>query len=107
MKRESLDTFLDLYENKYGELPIPILVGILPLASDRHSSFLHQEVPGIQVPLNIYQRMKAAGESGAKEGISIAIELINQLKGRAQGIYLMPAFNRFDYAAEIIEDTKD
>jgi methionine synthase / methylenetetrahydrofolate reductase(NADPH) len=47
--------------------------------------------------------MRAAAPEGAREGIRIAIELIEQLKTRAQGIYLMPAFNRFDHAAEIIE----
>ena len=98
-----LDDFLERYEQQYGTFPIPILVGVLPLASDRHSSFLHQEVPGINVPKSIYQRMKDAGPDGAREGIRIAIGLIQQLKQRAQGIYLMPAFNRFDYAAEIIE----
>ena len=98
-----LDTFIALYESQFGPLPIPVLVGVLPLASDRHASFLHQEVPGIYIPLPIQQRMAAAGAEGAREGIRIALELIQQLKERAQGIYLMPAFNRFDHAAEIIE----
>ncbi len=48
--------------------------------------------------------MRSAGEQGAREGIRIAIELIGKLKELAGGIYLMPAFNRFDYAAEIIEE---
>ncbi|MCD6355710.1 MAG: methylenetetrahydrofolate reductase, partial [Anaerolineaceae bacterium] len=96
-----------LYEEKYGAFPIPILVGILPLASDRHAAFLHQEIPGISIPESIQQRMKAAGEKGAQEGIRIAIELINKFKHQAQGIYLMPAFNRFDYTAEIIEAIKN
>jgi homocysteine S-methyltransferase len=47
--------------------------------------------------------MKAAGEAGARRGIQIAIELIENLKAKVQGIYLMPAFSRYDYAAEIIE----
>ncbi len=100
---DPLDHFITLYEDEYGKIPIPILVGILPLASDRHAAFLHQEVPGINIPENIHQRMRAAAPEGAREGIRIAIELIEQLKTRAQGIYLMPAFNRFDHAAEIIE----
>ena len=50
--------------------------------------------------------MKNAADDGAREGIRIAIGLADQLKIHAQGIYLMPAFNRFDYAAEIIEAIK-
>ena len=101
---EPLDKFKALYEEKYGQFPIPILVGILPLASDRHAAFLQQEVPGIHIPEPIHQLMRSAGEKSAQEGIRIAIEMISQLKERAGGIYLMPAFNRFDYAAEIIEE---
>ena len=104
---EPLDKFRALYEEKYGQFPIPILVGILPLASDRHAAFLQQEVPGIDIPESIHQLMRSAGEESAGEGIRIAIELISKLKEHAGGIYLMPAFNRFDYAAEIIEETND
>ena len=50
--------------------------------------------------------MSQAGDQGAKVGIEIALELVDALKSVAQGIYLMPAFNRFDYAAEIIESVK-
>jgi len=98
-----LDDFVTLYQQQHGVFPIPILVGVLPLASDRHAAFLHQEVPGITIPDAVHQRMRAAGENGGREGIRIAVDLIEQLKSRAQGIYLMPAFNRFDHAAEIIE----
>ena len=101
---EPLDEFKALYEEKHGQFPIPILVGVLPLASDRHAAFLQQEVPGIHIPEPIHQRMRSAGEKGAQEGIRFAIKLISKLKERAGGIYLMPAFNRFDYAAEIIEE---
>ena len=100
-----LDKFKALYEEKYGQFPIPILVGVLPLASDRHAAFLQQEVPGIDIPASIHQHMQSAGEKGAREGVRFAIKLINELKERGGGTYLMPAFNRFDYAAEIIEET--
>ncbi len=50
--------------------------------------------------------MERSGENGARTGIEIAIELIQQIKPAVQGVYLMPAFNRFDYIAEIIETVK-
>jgi len=101
-----LQDFLVLYKAMYGDYPIPILAGVLPLASARHAAFLQQEVPGIHIPEQVHARMSDAGEAGAKEGIALALELIAELKGLAQGIYLMPAFNRFDYAAEIIERSR-
>jgi homocysteine S-methyltransferase len=60
-------------------------------------------VPGIDIHQPVHEQMQAAGEHGAREGIRLAIELIAQLRTVSQGIYLMPAFNHFDYAAEIIE----
>ena len=100
---EPLERFLELYNEQHGEFPIPILAGVLPLVTARHAAFLQQEVPGIDIPEEIHQAMQQAGDSGAQTGIKLAIDLIQQLKGKAQGIYLMPPFNRFDYAAEIIE----
>jgi len=85
-----------------GQLP-PLLVGILPLVSTRHASFLHHEVPGISIPETIRTRLEDAKENAAAEGIKIAIELVEEMRPFIQGIYLMPPFNRFDYAAEIIE----
>ncbi|MBP7227782.1 MAG: bifunctional homocysteine S-methyltransferase/methylenetetrahydrofolate reductase [Longilinea sp.] len=86
-------------------IPVPILVGILPLSSARHAAFLHHEVPGINIPEELRQRMEKSGENAPRTGIEIALELIAQIRSipEARGIYIMPAFNRFDYAAEIIE----
>jgi methionine synthase I (cobalamin-dependent)/5,10-methylenetetrahydrofolate reductase len=99
--------FLKVIQESMDEpLNIPILAGVLPLANNRHANFLHQEVPGIQIPDSIRERMDRAGENGPREGVRVAVELIEQLREQVQGIYLMPAFNRFDYAAEIVEVVK-
>ncbi len=95
--------FLQFYADQYGPLPVPLLAGILPLANARHAAFLHHEVPGINIPTDLMRRMEESGENGAAVGVQIAIELIQQVRTFSQGIYLIPAFNRFDYAAEIIE----
>jgi homocysteine S-methyltransferase len=98
--------FLKTYEDQHGPLTAPILVGILPLVTDRHARFLHNEVPGISIPEEIQKRMAAAGEKGATEGAQIARELILALQEDFQGVYFMPAFNRFDMVAEIIDQIK-
>jgi homocysteine S-methyltransferase len=95
-------SFLEVYREAYGELPIPILVGILPLVSERHAAFLHHEVPGVQIPDSILRRM-AASASPAVTGVEIALEIAEALTEHVQGIYLMPALQRYDLAAEVIE----
>ena len=97
---------LEGYEAVYGALNRPILTGILPLVSKRHATFLHNEVPGVFIPEEAIQRIEAAGEEGARVGVELAVELIEGIKGWAQGIYMMPQFHRYDMAAEIIEAVK-
>ncbi|HMD88006.1 MAG TPA: bifunctional homocysteine S-methyltransferase/methylenetetrahydrofolate reductase [Anaerolineaceae bacterium] len=95
--------FIEQLTNINGPFTVPILVGILPIANSRHAAFLNHEVPGIDIPNQLYDRMKNAGDDSTHIGIEIGIELINQMKPYIQGVYLMPAFNRFDVAAEIID----
>lgn len=95
--------FLDQYVERYGPLAQPVLVGILPLYGERHARFLHNEVPGIDIAPEIFERLEAAGKDSPKEGVRIAVELVAQMRGCAGGVYLMPAFNRYDLAAEVVE----
>ena len=95
--------FIKDYEAQFGVLDIPVMVGVLPLVTDRHARFLHNEVPGIEIPDKIQDRMIRAGDEAAKEGARIAKELIMEIKDSFQGVYFIPAFNRFDMVAEIID----
>jgi homocysteine S-methyltransferase len=97
---------LDAYAEKHGKLKQPVLVGVLPLVSVRHANFLNHEVPGISIPDDTIRRLEHAGEEAAKEGVAIAVELIEQIKGWGQGVYIMPQFSRYDLIAEIIEKVK-
>ena len=103
---ELAQKLIDEYQNRYGKLMTPILGGILPLYGHRHASFLHNEVPGITIPDDLLRRIQKAGEKAPQEGIRIAVELIEQMRTWAQGIYLMPAFNRYDLAGDIVEAAK-
>ena len=98
--------FLEKYAARHPPLDRPVLVGILPLVSARHASFLHNEVPGVSIPEQARRRMEMAGEAGAKVGVELAVELIEAVKPWAQGVYLMPQFSRYDLVAEIIEKCK-
>jgi methionine synthase / methylenetetrahydrofolate reductase(NADPH) len=94
---------VEAYAAHYGPLERPLLVGILPLYGVRHAHFLHNEVPGIAIPQEIVDRLASAGDEAPLEGVRIAVELIAKVRSWAQGIYLMPAFNRYDLAAEVLE----
>jgi len=88
----------------YGEerLPVPVMIGVLPLQSSRHAEFLHNEVPGITLTDSARDRMRRAGSEGRREGIRMAQELLLELVPYADGTYLMPSFGRYEVAAEVI-----
>lgn len=98
--REILDRLLE----RTVDYDVPVLVGILPLVSERNAEFLHNEVPGISVPEEMRRRMKGKrGDQGAREGLAIAAELVAHGRGRVGGYYLMPPFGRVELALELAE----
>ena len=97
--------FLRVYQDRHGEFPVPVLIGILPLQSHRHASFLHHEVPGITLTETALERMRKAGADGRQEGVAMAQELLLQLVDapHVQGVYLMPSFGRYEVACQVLE----
>lgn len=81
---------------------IPILVGVLPLRNGRHAHFIHHEVPGMVIPAHIRERMDRAGEQGPAEGVAIGRELLAQMRPLCAGAYLMPPFNKYEMAIELL-----
>ncbi|MBP7125684.1 bifunctional homocysteine S-methyltransferase/methylenetetrahydrofolate reductase [Myxococcota bacterium] len=96
-----LDRFLKAIEG----IRVPVLMGLLPLASYRNAEFLHNEVPGVTIPEEVRDRMRKAG-SGAEaraEGVRIAQEMARIFLPRVQGLYLMPPFERYETALAVLE----
>ncbi|MHB8709845.1 MAG: hypothetical protein ACYC9I_13290 [Desulfuromonadales bacterium] len=85
-------------------LKVPVLVGLMPLVSERNAEFLHNEVPGIVLPDGVRQRMRgASGVAGVREGMAICQELLTE--GKNQGVggyYLIPPFGKVELAVELI-----
>ncbi len=68
-----------------------ILAGITPLKSFKVAKYMNDDVPGVFIPEPIMKRMEAAGDGAAEEGVQIALELIEKVKGMqgVNGIHLM------------------
>jgi len=82
---------------------VPVLVGILPLVSERNAEFLHNEVPGISLPEEVRKRMRGlSGAAGVAAGMAIAEELIAAGEGRVAGWYLMPPFGKVELALGLL-----
>lgn len=82
---------------------IPVLVGIMPLKNAKHAHFMHNEIPDISIPENIRERMNRAGDRGQEEGVQIAKEFLREAKHLVDGVYVMPPFNKFEMAFDLLE----
>lgn len=99
-----VEAFLKRYEEIEGRpLTLPVLMGVIPLYSLKHARFLHNEVPGISIPDHLFKRLADAGEDAPHEGVRIAQELMLQMRDFVQGAYVIPAYGRYELAAEVVD----
>jgi homocysteine S-methyltransferase len=98
---KTLENFLGMIRH----IDVPVLIGILPLYSHKNAEFLHHEVPGMSIPEDTRERMRRAGsgEEARTEGVKIAQEALLAAKEQAQGVYIMPPFNKVELAVRVIE----
>ena len=101
---EQVESMLAEARRRFGPrgLPVPILLGVLPLVSARHAEFLHNEVPGITIADEARAAMRAAGERGSEVGIEMADRLLSEMEGEVAGTYIMPSFGRYEQCAELV-----
>ena len=95
---------LDEFFERLGAVEVPVLLGVLPLMSSRHAEFIHNELAGVEVPSDVRDRMREAGEGGASVGVQIAQEQLEATRGYdwVSGTYVMPSFGRYEVAAELV-----
>jgi homocysteine S-methyltransferase len=76
-------------------------MGILPLLSWKHASFLHNKVAGIAVP-EALQREMAATRDPVATGIQQSRQMLTLAKELFAGACIMPPFDRFDILSQIL-----
>jgi methionine synthase / methylenetetrahydrofolate reductase(NADPH) len=94
---------LEEFIKKIEHLHLPVMLGILPLRSYRHADFLHNEVPGINIPEIIREKIRAAGKEAAKAGIQLSKDFLKNAKHLVQGVYMMPPFSKYNVINELLE----
>lgn len=81
---------------------IPLVLGVMPLVSYRQALYLHNEVPGINIPTPILEQL-ASHHDGQALGSELAIQLIDDLSHIVSGVYLVPSYNRVASLVPIIQ----
>ena len=98
-----LERFLGTIEH----VRIPVIAGIWPLVSARNAEFLANEVPGVTVPDTILARMRKANERSKEhavnEGIAIAREMLERVRGSVQGVQVSAPFGKVELALRVFD----
>ncbi len=99
---DTLLRFIDI-TSKYKQ--IPVVAGIWPLVSLKNALFLKNEVPGVEIPDRIIERMEKANtkEDALKIGIEIAHEIKQKIDSSVQGYQISAPFGKVDLAINIIK----
>ena len=85
-----------------GSWPIPVLAGVWPLRSHAMALRLHNEVPGISVPTPVLEALLAAGADAPSAGLELARELLESLRDRVAGVYVIPPFKQPEAALDLL-----
>ena len=87
------------------KFPVKVMAGIVVLKSVGMATFMNSNVPGIKVPQNLIDELKAAGKEKALDtGLDIAARHIKQLKDEkiCDGVHIM-AIGMEDKVPDIME----
>jgi len=86
---ENIEDFMLRSDRLVGDIRKSVIVGIIPLASDKMVAFLNR-LPGIHVPDQTAKRI-AESKDQTQEGIAVSLDAIDRIKrlGLA-GVHIMP-----------------
>jgi homocysteine S-methyltransferase len=82
---------------------IPMIAGIWPLTSLKNAEFMKNDLK-VSVPEEIMTRMGAAGslEAARAQGIAIAQEMLQAVRGSVQGAQVSAPFGKYKAAAQVL-----
>jgi homocysteine S-methyltransferase len=95
---------LERFLQRIEHIRIPVICGIWPLTSFRNAEFMVNELR-VPVPETFMERMRAAenAESARQEGVAIAREMVQRVRGMVRGVQLSAPFGRYQMAIDVAE----
>ncbi|WFD09809.1 methylenetetrahydrofolate reductase [Tepidibacter hydrothermalis] len=90
---------LEKFTKKVEHIDIPILYGLMPLKSVKFANYLNKNVPGIDIPQNLIDRLEKGGK---QETLNILKETYSNIKGMSKGIHIFP-MKDYDLTLELLQ----
>jgi homocysteine S-methyltransferase len=82
---------------------IPMIAGIWPLTSVKNAEFMKNDLK-VSMPQEILDRMSTAStpEAARAEGVAIAREMLEHVRGSVQGVQISAPFGKYTAAAQVL-----
>jgi methionine synthase / methylenetetrahydrofolate reductase(NADPH) len=81
-----------------------LLVGLMPLRSARQAEFLHHEVPGIDIPRHVREKLASLSpEDVPRYGVEVAQGILTEAVTLVKGAYIMPPASAPELAGDVFE----
>jgi 5,10-methylenetetrahydrofolate reductase len=83
---------------------IPIVAGVWPLTSLKNAEFMKNEVPGVEVPDAVIERMRTctSREDGIKMGCEIGREICDTISDAVAGFQVSAPFGKVELAIDVL-----
>ncbi|MBT3378198.1 MAG: bifunctional homocysteine S-methyltransferase/methylenetetrahydrofolate reductase [Lentisphaerae bacterium] len=100
---EALLRFLDRVEAH--EKTIPVVAGVWPLVSYKNAEFMRNEIPGVEVPDHVMERMSRCRtkEEGIQTGVELSRDICAEIADRVAGFQVSAPFGRVQIALSVLE----
>jgi methylenetetrahydrofolate reductase (NADPH) len=83
------------------DLSIPVYPGVLVLASSSMAKSVSETVPGVEVPVDLADRLEQDRSAGVEAACELVVEL--QRSGAFEGVHLVPVGRYREVAARLEE----
>lgn len=68
---------------------VKVLAGILVLRNHKMAEFMNANIPGVSVPKEMIEELKAAGDRSEDAGVEIAVRTIKAVRRLCDGVHIM------------------
>ncbi len=102
--REAVEEMIE----ETSHIDMLIFPGIFPVISSRNAEFLHNEVPGINVPAQLRKQLASYEQVADQRKVALAytLELVENIAPVVDGLYFVSPLNKWDISLDFVRQVR-